>query len=248
MPDVTGYRAKVGVIAPSTNTVVEHDCSMLRPHGVTFHMGRMYIANEAMDSNENFSNLILQIRESQSTALRDVMTCKPDVMMMGMSGETFWGGVEGNRKFLQRVSDATGGLPISTGATAVKKALEALQVKRIAIFSPYQPVADDHVLGYFRESGFEVVNYIGLGIESATKIAQTDPHKIIATMRELDRPEVECIVQVGTNMSNIAVADQAEYWMGKPVIAINAAIIWETMRLIGIKDQWGGATRLLREF
>lgn len=25
MPDVVGYRAKIGVILPSTNTVVEHD-------------------------------------------------------------------------------------------------------------------------------------------------------------------------------------------------------------------------------
>ena len=34
--DITGYRAKIGVVVPSTNTVVEHDCALLAPHGVTF--------------------------------------------------------------------------------------------------------------------------------------------------------------------------------------------------------------------
>lgn len=248
MPDITGYRAKVGVIVPSTNTVVEHDCSLLRPHGVTFHCGRMYISNPSMNSDENFENLIQQIRGSMDIALRDVMTCKPDVMMMGMSGETFWGGVEGNKRFIERVQAASGGIPVSTGATAVKEALTALGAKRIAIFSPYQPIADDHVLSYFRESGFEIVAYKGLRIESATAIAEVPPAKIIQTMREVDSEDVDVVVQVGTNMSMVEIADQAEHWLGKPVIAINAAVIWQSMRLAGFKDQWGRAGRLLREF
>ena len=31
MPDVVGYRAKIGVIVPSTNTVGEHDFARVRP-------------------------------------------------------------------------------------------------------------------------------------------------------------------------------------------------------------------------
>ena len=43
MPDVVGWRAKLGVIVPSTNTVVEHDFNRMAPTGVTCHAGRMYI-------------------------------------------------------------------------------------------------------------------------------------------------------------------------------------------------------------
>ena len=49
MPDVTGWRAKFGVIVPSTNTVVEHDFNRMAPPGVTFHAGRMYIERPALD-------------------------------------------------------------------------------------------------------------------------------------------------------------------------------------------------------
>jgi maleate isomerase len=93
MPDPVGYRVKFGVIVPSTNTVVEADYNQMAPHGVTFHTGRMYIERPAMDSDAAFQAVLGQIRASLAIALRDVMTCRPDALIMGMSSETFWGGV-----------------------------------------------------------------------------------------------------------------------------------------------------------
>lgn len=248
MTDITGYRAKVGVIVPSTNTVVEHDTALLRPHGVTFHTGRMRITNPSMDSNQNFENLILQIREAIVPALSDVMTAKPDVMMMGMSGETFWGGAKGHDAFMERVTEAVGGLQVTTGASACRAALEALGVHRIAVFSPYQPVADAEVLRYFTDVGFDVATVRGMKAPSATAIAEIGPAEVIEVLKEIDAPDVDAIVQVGTNLSMVGIADQAEHWLGKPVVAINAATIWHTMRSAGFQDTWAGAGRLLREF
>ncbi|MET0447058.1 MAG: hypothetical protein ABW004_01575 [Aeromicrobium sp.] len=248
MPDITGYRAKVGVIVPSTNTVVEHDTALLRPHGVTFHTGRMRITDPRMDSNANFEALILQIREAITGALDDVMTAEPDVMMMGMSGETFWGGAKGHDAFLERVTEATGGLQVTTGAAACRAALEALGVTRIAVFSPYQPIADEQVLRYFTEVGIEIVTIKGLKAPSATAIAAIGPEQVIETLKEIDSSDAQAILQVGTNLSMVGIADHAEHWLGKPVVAINAATIWHTMRTAGIGDTWAGAGRLLREF
>lgn len=248
MPDVTGYRSKVAVIVPSTNTVVEHDVSVLRPHGVTFHTGRMYIEDPALDSDEAAEALLLQIRATISTAMRDVMTAKPDAIMMGMSAETFWGGVEGNAAFIERVSAMADGLKVSTGASATRAALEVMGVKKISVFSPYQPVADRNVRRYFEEAGFDVVKITGLRCPSATAIAEVKPDEIIRTLREIDTPETEAIVQVGTNLSMLRLADEAEHWMGKPVISINAATAWHTLRGAGITDTWGGYGSLLRDF
>lgn len=97
MPDVTGYRAKMGVIVPSTNTVVEHDFNRLAPPGVTFHVGRMYIENPGLGSDAEFEALLGQIRASIEVAVRDVRTCAPDALVMGMSAETFWGGWRATR-------------------------------------------------------------------------------------------------------------------------------------------------------
>jgi len=94
MPDVVGWRAKLGVIVPSTNTVVEHDFNRMAPPGVTCHTGRMYIEHPVLDSDAAFEAILGEIRTSIKTAIRDVMTCVPDYLVMGMSAETFWGCVD----------------------------------------------------------------------------------------------------------------------------------------------------------
>ena len=45
MVDYLGYRAKMGVTTPSTNTVVQPEYDDMRPPGVTNHLGRMHIEN-----------------------------------------------------------------------------------------------------------------------------------------------------------------------------------------------------------
>ena len=60
--------------------------------------------------------------------------------------------------------------------------------------------------------------------------------------------DVDALVQAGTNLSILRLADEAERWLGKPVIAINAAIWWKALRDNGIEDKIAGYGRLLREF
>src|SRR5439155_24140893 len=40
MPDVLGYRAKIGVLVPATNTIVEPEYHAMAPRGVTLHTAR----------------------------------------------------------------------------------------------------------------------------------------------------------------------------------------------------------------
>lgn len=246
MPDVVGYRAKFGVIVPSTNTVVEHDFNMIGPRGVTFHTGRMYIEVPTLDSDETFLALIGQIRDSISVAVRDVLTCRPDYMVMGMSAETFWNGVEGNRRFEARIRDATG-LELSTGATSCRTALEVLGVERIAVLTPYQPVADREVARFFTEAGFSVSRAEGLKCPTATSIAEVTRPRLIDVLRDLDGEDVDAIVQAGTNLSMVRLAAEAEEWLGKPVIAINAATLWHALRANGFDDRFEGFGSLLAE-
>jgi maleate isomerase len=247
MPDAGGWRAKFGSIVPSTNTIVEHDFNLVPLPGITFHVGRMYIEDPRMDSNEHFEHLVRQIREAMASALRDTLTARPDWMIMGMSAETFWGGVEGNRGFEQRVRELTGGMGVSTGATSSREALELLGAQRISILSPYQPVADEMVTRFFEESGFRIMKFRGLRCPSATAIAEVRDEELIPVLHELDGPDVDAILQVGTNLSMMRLSDEAERWLGKPVIAINAAVLRHALRNSGFEDRFPGYGAILRE-
>jgi maleate isomerase len=246
---VVGARARFGVIAPSTNTVVEQDFARVNLDGVTFHTGRMYIARPKLGSNEDFEDLIGQIRESINTAVRDVVTAKPSAMLMGMSAETFWGGLAGNAAFEERIGKLSGGLGVTTGASSCRAALEAFGAERIAVFSPYQPIADEQVGTYFSEAGFKVAAITGLRCSSATAIAQVGPTRINEVIEEIGgaADNVDAVVQVGTNLSFVDQAASLERELGKPVIAINMATLWKALRDTGIHDQLVGFGRLLEE-
>ena len=246
MPDAVGSRAKMGVIIPSTNTVVEHDYNVMRPHGITFHMGRMYIEDATADDDAAFEQLIMQIRASTEVAVRDVMTAKPDHMVMGMSAETFWGGRDGNAAFAARIRELSG-LEVTTGADACGVACRTLGVTRVAVVTPYQPVGDEQVRRFFGDIGLEVVEVAGLRCESATAIAEVPERRLRHTLQALDGDGVEAIIQVGTNLSMLRLADEAERWLEKPVLAINAVTLWHALRSNGYVDQLQGFGTLLRE-
>jgi len=64
---------------------------------------------------------------------------------------------------------------------------------------------------------------------------------------DLDGPDVEGIIQVGTNLSMLRLADEAERWLDKPVLAINAVTVWHALRSQGFPDRLQGFGTLLRE-
>jgi len=246
MTNAVGPRALFGVVVPSTNTVVEHDYWSARVPGVAYRAGSMYIADPTMDGDRGFEALLVQIRASLDTAVRDVLTAEPDRLVMGMSAETFWGGVEGNAAFEQRLRRRTG-LPVTTGASSCRAALRQLGCRRVAVFSPYQPVADREVGRFFTEAGFHVTTITGLRCPTAMDIARVPDERLREVVGRLDGPDVDAIVQVGTNLSFVALADVLEGELGKPVVAINSATLWHALREHGIADRIPGAGALLRE-
>ena len=248
MRDILGWRRKFGVLGPSTNTIVQPDFEMMRPPGVTNHYSRIFTPNAKAVSNETFLAGTQAISAGVIDAVRSVMTCEPDYLVMGMSAITFYGGIAGADEF-QRKVETESGLKISIGSHSCAAALRASGgIKRIAFLSPYFPVANAEVKRYFTECGFEVVRDDCLRCPCWTAIAQVPESRLREVLHSLDGPDVDAIVQVGTNLSMVRLAAAAERWLGKPVIAINTATYWHALRANGIKDQRAGFGRLLAEF
>jgi maleate isomerase len=248
MRDVLGYRAKFGVIGPSTNTVVQPDFEAMRPPGVTNHYSRIFTPNAKAVSNETFKAGTTLIGNNVLDAVRSVMTCEPDYLVMGMSAVTFFDGVAGAAAFQEKV-ERESGVRISIGSHACKAALEAYgNIKRIAFLTPYFPVANAAVRQYFEESGYEVVRDLCLQCPSWTAIAEVPPAILRDKLLALDGSDIDAILQVGTNLSMVKLAAAAELFLGKPVIAINTATYWHALRTAGFADKIAGMGRLLEDF
>ncbi|SEF59660.1 maleate isomerase [Thermomonospora echinospora] len=244
MTTVLADRCVFGVIVPSTNTVVEDEYYRVRVPGVSFHTGRIMIRNARLDSAQAFERFRNDLSEEIGRAVESVLTCEPDHLVMGMSAETFWGGADGNAEFERMIREMSG-LDVTTGASACHAALSALGVRRIGVVTPYQPIADEQVRRFFTELGYHVHAVRGLRCDSATSIAEVGPAEIRAAFAEVDGPDVEALVQAGTNLPVMGVAARLEDELDKPVIAINTATLWHAYRSNGITDRVPGAGRLL---
>jgi maleate isomerase len=245
-----GARGRIGVIIPSTNIGVEYDCQRIIPEGVTWHFARFFVSQPDLSSDDMFLAFIEAIRETIPYSMRDIMTCEPSYIMMGMSAETFWGGLEGNAEFEARLRDVIGPeIGLTSGAAALTAALDAFGARKVAALTPYQSVGDVQVRRFLEESGYEVTKVVGLKCDSATSIAHTPPHEVIDTiLRQLDGADVDAIVQAGTNLSGIDIFPTLEKQLGKPVIPINVATIWHALRAQGVNDKFHGRGWLLERF
>jgi maleate isomerase len=170
MTDALGWRMKFGVIAPSTNTVVQPEYDMMRPRGVTNHFARIHIPNDPLRGDADFETLIDRVRGELLAAVDRVMTCEPDHLIMGMSSETFWDGLDGSERLRERI-EAHAGIAVTMGSEASRRALERYgDIKRIGVVTPYMPVADQQVRRFFTDCGFEVVRLVGLKCASPVLI------------------------------------------------------------------------------
>jgi maleate isomerase len=121
-------------------------------------------------------------------------------------------------------------------------------IKRISVITPYMPVGDQQVRKFFADCGFEVVNLKGLKCPGPMLIAHVSEAELRDAIIEVDDPSVDAIVQVGTNLAMARVAGIAEFWLGKPVIAINTATYWWALRQNGIDDKIQGFGKLLSHY
>lgn len=247
MTDALGWRLKFGVIAPSTNTIVQPEFDAMRPAGVTNHFARIHIPNEPLTGDDDFTRLIDNVRRELLAAVDRVMTCEPGALIMGMSSETFWGGLEGSERLRRRIEERAG-VAVAMGSDASRQALRRYgEIKRIGVVTPYMPVADTEVRRFFADCGFEVVHLVGLKCASPVLIAHVSEEELRQAILAVDGPEVEAIIQVGTNLAMARLAGIAEFWLGKPVLAINTATYWWALRSNGIEDRIDGFGSLLRE-
>jgi maleate isomerase len=246
--DSLGYRIKFGVIAPSTNTSVQPEYDSMRPHGVTNHFSRCIIPDTKVVDDATFMVMMNNIRESVPAAIEAVMSCSPDHVIMGMSAETFWDGRAGQKKLQKRI-EKIAGVGLTLGSDACRAALKAYggKTKRLGIVTPYMPVGDQQVHRFFTDCGFDVVNLLGLKCTSPMLIAHVGKRALRDAILEANRGTVDAIVQVGTNLAMSEVAAMAEFWLDKPVVAINAATYWYALRQNGIKDRVYGWGSLLAE-
>jgi len=236
-----GYRAKIGLIVPSTNTVNEPEYYMMAPRGVSIHTARIMLLGKATEES------YFKMGEETSRAAAELATAEVDVMAWGCTS----GGVIMPREKIERMMIDASGIPSVATISAVLAALKALGAKKIALGTPYVNFVNEAEVKLLEENGLTVVSWYGLELgetqEERRGIGRVPPESLFRLARYIDRPEADTIFISCTNLATVEWIASIEKELGKPVVTSNQASFWRALRMAGVPDPIEGFGRLLQE-
>ena len=141
-------RARLGVIVPSVNTVVEPWFSHVCPPGVTVHAARMFL-----DANLTREALVRMDREEGMQGVKQIMSCKPASVAYCCTASSIVQGLEYDGRLNHELQHAAG-VPTFTATSAIIDALHVVGAKRLSICSPYTKAIDDAEHVFFSAAGY----------------------------------------------------------------------------------------------
>ena len=246
--DALGYRAKIGILVPSTNTIVEPEMAALQPPGVTNHVARMRRVKRPVHDLELYKESLGKSDDLDGT-INLLMSIEPNIIVYGHSVSAFVGGMAGAVAMKRQMEAASSGTPVVLPAFAILKALETIgNPTKLAILTPWLPPGDEICKAFFTECGYDVLAIKGLKHLTPLDIATASSELLNASVDEINSPGVECIIKVGTNSSMARLGADMERRLGKPVLTVNVVTYWAGLRALGITDKMRGYGRLAENY
>ncbi len=235
--------ARVGLLIPSSNTVMEVDFYRHLPSHVTVHAGRMYM-EETTPEGEG-----LMLDQYSLPAARDVSTARPDVIVFGCTSAGVLRGNAYDLELCRRIGQEANA-PVVSVIASVRESLRRHNAKRIGVITPYVDALNEPIRASIEEEGVEVVHIEGMGITENFAIAQVAPEEIAMFARDaLGTLQIDLIFASCTNFRAMDAIPAIEEAAGKPVVTSNQAALEATMRALGpegssVSDKDGAVSRV----
>ena len=232
------HRAKIGFVLLAMEQTIESDMFRLAPAGVGLHFMRAPMANRI--SVETLAAMASGIGDAAALLLPDgdldvaCYACTSGSVVIGEA-----------RVFDQLRRGVPRAKPTSL-ITGVLRALKTLDARRIVVATPYLDEVNAIERDYMGAAGFDILDIEGLNIESDADMVRVKPDYIFDFAKSLDRPEADAIFISCGALRSIEIVDRLEQAAGKPVVASNQAMMWDCLRLAGVRDQIKGYGKLLQ--
>ncbi len=214
-----------GVLIPSTNTTVEAELARL-PASYQAHFGRLLSSTPgspfapSRDEDVDYQSKLL------GTARVEM------VILMQTSASLFADDYDASVS--QRMSTAARGVPATTSARAVGRALRALGARRIGLVSPYSQPVNERARHYFAtQHKLECAAVEGFAAKDSYEIGNLGPENARDAFVRIDNPQIDAFVVPGANFPTMASIAAWEREFKKPVVTSTQAAVWAMARQLG---------------
>jgi maleate isomerase len=234
------YRAKIGYVLLATEQTIQDDVMKLRPDGVGIHFTRAAIPDSI--TSESLGAQINLLADCASTLLPDGSL---DVICYACTSGSL---VMGEERVHEELNKGAPNAKATSLIRSVIRALTQIEAKRVVVATPYLDEINAREVSYLEDAGFEVLSISGLNLEKDSDMVRVTPDYIAEFARSIDQSDADAVFISCGALRSLGVIQQLERELGKPVIASNQAMIWDTLRLAGINDRIEGYGQLLSKY
>jgi maleate cis-trans isomerase len=169
-----------------------------------------------------------RLREGAET----LRTHGASIAMWACTSGSFVFGLKGAQRQAGELAADFGG-PASSTSLAFVSALDALELKTVAVAASYPEPLARHFAGLLADAGVCVVHADSHGIFTAAQVGQLAAEDVLELARAADHPDAQAILVPDTAMHTVRSVGRLEAALGKPVLTANQVSVWEAMRLTG---------------
>jgi len=204
---------------------MEPEFYRMAPDGVSVHTARMGL-------KETTPEALVEMAEHAGEAAALLATAEVDVIVYGCTTGSLVGGVEWEKRLVQRIEGETG-IPTLSTIRAVVDALKALGVRRVGVATPYTDDLNRLEQAFLESQGMEVTAIRGLGLVRNVDIGRTDGAAVEKLARAVARGADTIFISC-TNLPTIDLIEPLEAELRRPIVTSNQASIWAALRSCGL--------------
>mgnify|MGYP003954207611 CR=1 FL=1 len=230
---------KVGLLALSTDLTIESDFQSICQK-LPFDLFINRIHNENPLTKENLLKMYDQIETVTEKILPGQ---KVNTVAYACTSGTI---AIGEDKVKEKVQLAKPDCYVTNPISSAIKAFKEMDVKKIALFTPYPESVNKTILEYFNRKNINIISFSTFNIDLDEDIASVDPKYLLEILINLNINDADALFISCTALPALEILDKVEKKINKIVLSSNQTLIWDTLRSIGYKLPIEGYGKLLR--
>jgi len=216
---------RVGLMVPSSNTVMEVDLYRNLPPPITVHPARMYLEETTPEGERRM------ITEEVPEAAGLLKTLRPNLVVFGCTSAGALFGPDFPQELHRRIG-AVVGCPVLDILTPVTEELNRVQARKLAVLTPYSPELNKSVKASLEALGFEVLSINGMGITVNFDLARPTPQEIVGFAKKSGvSPKAEALFISCTNFRALEAIPLLQKHFPIPIVTSNQATIEKIKRI-----------------
>jgi len=231
---------KIGLLALSTDLTIEKDFNSVC-HNLPLDIFVNRIHNENPLNKENLLKMHDQI---ESIAEKILPGEKINTVAYACTSGTI---AIGEDKVKEKIQLAKPGCNVTTPITSAIKAFNKMNIKKIAVFTPYPESVNKTISEYLIKKNINVISFSTFNLDLDVDFARVDPIYLSDILTKLNISDADALFVSCTALPALEILDEVEKKINKPVFSSNQTLIWDTIRLAGYKNSITGYGKLLRD-